>query len=193
MRSSDKDYYMPKCRWRLEFYTYGGLCSHLSINEGYTYDEPEELLSCDEINQAALEHKKAKQSQYVANKGEGVPGNDVQGLLQPSNSATDAAARAFAPSQDFQGAHTTYQYFLQGDDSAGWNETAKLQQCLEQCHGFGGPCAGVAWGHNVQGQAYGAQVSGVACLFLGQAVAQSDLVGVTNGSWTQAVAVNIEC
>lgn len=64
MHSSDKDYYMPKCRWPLKSYTYGGLCSHFSINEGYKYDPPEELFTRDEINKAALESKQAKSDLY---------------------------------------------------------------------------------------------------------------------------------
>lgn len=72
MRSSDKDYYRPKCRWPLESDTYGGLCFHYSINEGYKYDKPEEHLTRDEINQLALERKQAQSRQHIANKGEGV-------------------------------------------------------------------------------------------------------------------------
>lgn len=72
MRSADKDYSMPSVRWALDSYTYGGLCSHFSINEGYSYDKPEEHLTRDDINQLALERKQAKNRQHIANKGEGV-------------------------------------------------------------------------------------------------------------------------
>lgn len=72
MLSSVKDYHLPAYRWRLEDYTYAGCCTHFSINEGFVYDKPEEHLTREEINQAALERKQAKSRQYIANKGEGV-------------------------------------------------------------------------------------------------------------------------
>lgn len=73
MHSPDKDYYMPRCRWFLASYTYTGLCTHFSINEGYKHDKPEEYFTRDEINSLARERKAAQSRKYITNKGEGVP------------------------------------------------------------------------------------------------------------------------
>lgn len=59
MHSREKDYYMPKCRWPLESYTYDGLCSHFSLLEGYQYEKPDPSLSRDDINRLELERLEA--------------------------------------------------------------------------------------------------------------------------------------
>ena len=120
--------------------------------------------------------------------------NSTVSLPGSQSYALSNSSSSFSPTTDFRGTYTTYSYFLEDDSgSAGWNESAKLQQCLEQCYGFGETCTGVAWGHHVWGYTYGVVVYEIACLFLGQDLLQRDLVLVSNGSWTQAMAVNIDC
>ena len=66
-----KDGGMPEiCPWDRKDFSYGGLCSHFAINEPIqgepAFGDP------DQINALAEEHRKAKQSMYIANRGEGV-------------------------------------------------------------------------------------------------------------------------
>jgi hypothetical protein len=73
MKSRTKDYFMPRlCPWSIDSLPYHGLCTHFSINEGLVVNTALETLTPEEINAADLERKKAKNRQYIANKGEGV-------------------------------------------------------------------------------------------------------------------------
>ena len=49
------------------------------------------------------------------------------------------------------------------------------------------------WAHNVTYTTFGVQNRGAACLFFGKEVQRGDLVGVTDGSYVGALAVNRKC
>lgn len=71
MKSQDKDYKMPAlCPWAREAFTYAGLWTHFSINEGITGTPTSG--TPEEINETAEERRKSKQALYIANKGPGV-------------------------------------------------------------------------------------------------------------------------
>lgn len=76
MASKKKDWCMPAlCPWPRESFTYDGLCTHFSINEGvFGAAEWEASKLVDPVKYQELhdERKKAKNRQYIANKGEGV-------------------------------------------------------------------------------------------------------------------------
>ncbi|SMY26044.1 unnamed protein product [Zymoseptoria tritici ST99CH_1A5] len=55
---------MPLSRWALSSYTYEGLCTHFSVNEGYKWDRPDPSLSREEVNAAYAEHLEAKAAAY---------------------------------------------------------------------------------------------------------------------------------
>lgn len=119
-----------------------------------------------------------------------VPGSESYTF---DNTDSDPSA-GFAPSTQFRGANTTFAYYLEDDSRLpGWNESSHIQKCLEQCYGYGGPCAGIAWGHHVWGYTYGTVVHAMACLFVSEHVRTADLVPIRNGSWTRAVVVNVDC
>lgn len=122
--------------------------------------------------------------------GISVPGPDSYDFINPDLLAADG----FGPNDDFRDAQTTYSYFLTDESNQpGWNESAHVQQCLEQCYGYGEVCSGVAWGHNVTGYIEGQMVHGLGCLFFKEPVQKGNLVSVVNGSWTGTLAVNIVC
>jgi hypothetical protein len=122
--------------------------------------------------------------------GGSVPGPDSYVFGNPDLSSADG----FGPNDYFRDAQTTYSYFLQDDSNQpGWNESSRVQECLQQCYGFGGACSGIAWGHNVVGNVHGQEVNELGCLFFAEPVQQANLVPITNGSWTGALAINIVC
>jgi hypothetical protein len=62
------------------------------------------------------------------------------------------SAAAFSLTSGFQKANQVYQYYLSepsASDAQDFNETAKVQQCLEQCYGIGTGCTSILWAHNV--------------------------------------------
>jgi hypothetical protein len=83
MKSRTKDYYMPRlCPWPIDSFTYDGLCSHFSINEGLATDSEHSNLSPDEFDALVLERKKAKSRMYIANKGEGVHAANTRATIK---------------------------------------------------------------------------------------------------------------
>ncbi len=73
IKSRTKDYFMPAlCRWPRESFTYDGLCTHFSINEGLAADSESSNLTPEEFDALALERKKEKNRQHIARKGEEV-------------------------------------------------------------------------------------------------------------------------
>jgi hypothetical protein len=76
MNSKKKDWLMPPlCPWSRESFTYDGLCTHFSINEGVpgsTQWKAEQNLSHKEIDKADKARKLAKSRRHMASRGEGV-------------------------------------------------------------------------------------------------------------------------
>jgi 5-methylcytosine-specific restriction endonuclease McrA len=76
MTSKKKDWCMPAlCPWDRKQFTYDGLCTHFAINEGVfgaAEWEASKHLDPMTVNTLRTERKKAKNRQYIANKGEGV-------------------------------------------------------------------------------------------------------------------------
>ncbi len=71
MKSRTKDYYLPAlCPWPCDSLTYGGCCTHFSINEQIIGRA--ENATPEEINRVDSERKLVKGRQYSANKGPGV-------------------------------------------------------------------------------------------------------------------------
>lgn len=73
MISRTKDYYMPALGpWPRDSFTYHGLCTHFSINEGLAVNEFPSDLTPEEIDRLDLERRQEKNRMHIANKGEGV-------------------------------------------------------------------------------------------------------------------------
>lgn len=118
-----------------------------------------------------------------------IPADCTLTSIQPSSAAT-----SFSLDPTFQTANQVYSYFLEDDStSANWNETAKLQQCLEQCFGIGTGCTSVLWAHDIPHVSYGVQSIGVGCLFMHVEIEEGDLVAVDDGTYTSAQAIDVNC
>ncbi|MCJ1447422.1 MAG: hypothetical protein MMC23_007933 [Stictis urceolatum] len=118
-----------------------------------------------------------------------IPANCSINSIHPS-----IQSDSFALTPDFQKANEVYAYYLQEPTaSVSWNESARIQQCLEQCYGIGTGCTSILWAHDVTYTAYGVQGTGIACLFMHTSISQDELSPVTNGSYTKAQALDIDC
>ena len=116
----------------------------------------------------------------------------------PSNCSTPAVSSAsgsdaFKPSESVATASQIYSYYLPKDSGA--DGDTGLTNCLQACYGYGTPgtCKSIAWAHNVTYTAYGATNTGTVCAFFRQPLTPDMFIDVTDGTYTGARVINIDC
>jgi hypothetical protein len=99
---------------------------------------------------------------------------------------------SFKTSDAFDSVHQGY-YFILGENPA--NETDALNQCLEQCYGYGDgyQLKSVLWSYNATYEEFGANTTGVGCFMYDTFITKDDLVPTDDSTYTEARAINIEC